>query len=77
MELIKYNRIAEVLIEKNKTQKWLAEQLGVTEEAVSHWCKQKSQPSFRNLYAAANKLGVDVRELLEPNENSPHKNFKF
>jgi len=77
MELIKYNRIAEVLAAKGLIQQWLAEQLGVSEVAVSNWCTQKNQPSFANLYAIADLLEIDVRELLVPNERSPKKNIRF
>ena len=77
MELIKYNRIAEVLAEKGLSQAWLAEQLGVSEVAVSNWCTQRNQPSFANLYAIADLLEIDVRELLIPNERSPRKDFWF
>jgi len=32
------NRLKLVLVEKKKTSKWLAEQLGVNASTVSKWC---------------------------------------
>jgi putative transcriptional regulator len=77
MEKAAYNRIKAVLAEKGVSNKTLAEAIAVTEDTVSSWCVQRRQPSFENLYAVADYLGVDVRELLVPNEQSPRKDFKF
>lgn len=71
------NRLAEVLAEKDKTGKWLAAQLGKREETVSGYCTQKFQPTVGVLFDIADILKVDVRELLLPNKNSPHKNYRF
>ena len=40
------NRIKVVLAEKKRTNKWLAEQLGVNAATVSKWCTNSSQPSL-------------------------------
>jgi putative transcriptional regulator len=77
MKGITYNRIKAVLAERGKTNKVLADELDVTEETVSSWCVQKKQPSWKNLYAIADLLEIDVRELLVPNEKSPRRDFKF
>jgi putative transcriptional regulator len=77
MEKIAYNRLKAVLAEHTISNKMLAEAMGVTEDAVSAWCKQKYQPSWEHLYAIADYLKIDVRELLVPNEKSPRKDFKF
>ena len=36
------NRIKLVLVEKKRTSKWLAEQLGVNPSTVSKWCTNSS-----------------------------------
>ena len=76
-DLVRYNRLAEVLTEKDKSGKWLAEQLGKREETISAYCTQKFQPTIRTLFELADILEVDVRELLVPNPKSPHKHYKF
>ena len=38
------NRIRVVLAEQEKTNRWLAEQLGKTEHTISRLCHNKSQP---------------------------------
>ena len=59
-----YNRLKVVLAEKQKTNKWLAEQLGKDPTTISKWCTNKSQPTVEMLYEIANCLDVDVKTLL-------------
>lgn len=58
------NRIKVVLVEKKRTNKWLAEQLGVNPTTVSKWCTNSSQPDLGNILKIADLLGVDIKELL-------------
>ena len=64
------NRIKVVLVEKQKTNRWLAEQLGKSENTISRWCSNKSQPSIVQLQEIANLLDVDVRMLLKSQKNN-------
>ena len=65
MEVTKdINRIKVVLVEKKRTNKWLAEQLGKDPATVSKWCTNTSQPGLETLIQIANVLEVDVKELL-------------
>ena len=58
------NRIKVVLAEKNKTNKWLAEQLGKDQALVSKWVTNTTQPTLEMLLQIAKVLEVDVRELI-------------
>lgn len=58
------NRLKVVLAEKKKTNKWLAEQMGVNPTTVSKWCTNSSQPDLANLLRMADILKVDIKELL-------------
>ena len=60
------NRIKVTLVEKQKTNRWLAEQMGKSENTISRWCSNKSQPSIAQLQEIANLLDVDVRNLIMP-----------
>lgn len=40
------NRIRVVLAEQNKTNRWLAEQMGKSEITISRWVQNKIQPSL-------------------------------
>ena len=62
------NRIKIVLVEKQRTSKWLAEQLGKLENTVSRWCSNKVQPTLDNLYEIAQILDVEVRLLITSNK---------
>jgi len=64
------NRLKVVLVEQNKTGKWLAETLGKNEATVSRWCTNEMQPSLETLVKIANTLNVDVRSLLISTEKS-------
>ena len=59
------NRIKEVLLEKNITQTWLAEQLGKSYNMVNAYVQNRQQPRLEVLFEIAKILGVDVRELLK------------
>jgi len=65
------NRIKVVLVEKKKTNKWLAEQLGKDPATVSKWCTNVSQPSLDTLVEVSKALDVDVRELLVSTKEKP------
>ena len=58
------NRIKAVLADKNKTNKWLAEQLGKDPATVSKWCTNSSQPGVETLIEIARILEVEVGDLL-------------
>ena len=59
------NRIKVTLVEKQKTNRWLAEQMGKSENTISRWCSNKSQPSIAQLQEIANLLDVNVRVLIK------------
>ena len=61
------NRIKIILVEQNKTGKWLADQLGKSTCTVSKWCQNTIQPDLKTLNEIANLLKVDVKDLLVSN----------
>ena len=65
-----YNRLKLVLVEHQKTGKWLAEQLGRSTCTVSKWCSNTGQPDLRTLNEIANLLHIDVKDLLVSNNIS-------
>lgn len=60
------NRIKVVLVEKKRTNKWLAQQLGKDPATVSKWCTNTSQPGLETLRLIAELLDMDIRELIIP-----------
>ena len=58
------NRIKVVLVEQNKTGKWLAETLGKDVATISRWCSNVKQPTLETLAKVADILEVDIRDLL-------------
>ena len=60
----KLNRIKAALADKDKTNKWLAEQLGKDTATVSKWCTNASQPSLETLLMIAKLLDVEVNDLV-------------
>jgi len=63
-EMEDINRIKVVLVEKKRTNKWLAEQMGVKPSTVSKWCTNSSQPDVASLLKIADFLEVDIKELI-------------
>ncbi|MGI8600435.1 MAG: helix-turn-helix transcriptional regulator [Chitinophagaceae bacterium] len=58
------NRIKEILVVKNRSQKWLSKQLGKSANSIASNCNNKSQPHLIELKKIADLLDVDIRELL-------------
>ena len=58
------NLLKLVLVKKKKTNKWLAEQLGVNQTTVSKWCTNTCQPDLETLIRISDLLKVDVNDLL-------------
>ena len=58
------NRIKVVLVENQKTSKWLAGQLGVSAVTVSKWCSNMHQPDLQTLAKIADLIGCEKRELI-------------
>lgn len=58
------NRLKVVLVEKKRTNKWLAEQLGKNQTTVSKWCTNTCQPDIGNLMKIAKLLDVPLTDLL-------------
>jgi transcriptional regulator with XRE-family HTH domain len=59
------NRLRVVLAEKNKTNRWIAEQLNVNENTVSKWATNTQQPGLMTFYKISLLLEVDIKDLLE------------
>ena len=57
---MKINRLKVVLAEKEKTNKWLAEQLGKSDVSVSRWVTNEIQPSMETFLEIAKLLDVDL-----------------
>lgn len=53
-----------MLVEKKRTNKWLAEQLGKDPATVSKWCTNTIQPSLDTLIRIAELLDVQIQELV-------------
>ena len=66
--MAKVNRLKVVLVEKEKTSKWLAETLGKDPATVSKWCTNTTQPSIETFLEIARLLEVDIKELLVESE---------
>lgn len=58
------NRLKVVLVEKKRTSKWLAEQIGKDPATVSKWCTNTTQPSLKMLIQIAKHLDTTLDELV-------------
>ncbi len=60
----KLNRIKAALADKDKTNKWLADQLDKDPATVSKLCTNASLPSLETLLMIAKLLNVEVNDLV-------------
>ena len=58
------NQLKIVLVKKNRTSKWLAEQLGVNQTTVSKWCTNTTQPDLQTLKRITELLEVNIQDLI-------------
>ena len=58
------NRIQRILRQQGRTQAYLCRMLDKSANTVSLWCKNKVQPSVRDLYRIAELLDCKVADLL-------------
>lgn len=70
MSTTNLNRLKVVLVEQNKTGKWLAEQLGKSTCSVSKWCQNTVQPDLQTLDKISRLLDVDIKDLLVSNRTT-------
>lgn len=68
MDIKHLNRIKVVLAEKDKSNKWLAEQLGKDQATISKWVTNTTQPNLEMLLLIAKALKVNINELVRPLE---------
>ena len=70
-----------MLVDKGKTNRWLATQLGKDPATVSKWCTNAAQPSLETMMQIARLLEVDMNELVRfealPEILSPDADWKF
>lgn len=68
MENKNLNRLKVILAEKNITNKWLAEQMGVGQATISKWVTNSAQPNLEMLIKLSKTLNVEIAELVRITE---------
>ena len=68
MEVKKLNRLKVVMAEKDLSNTWLSDRLGVSQATVSKWMTNFSQPNIETLIKISKVLNVEVSELLRTDE---------
>ncbi len=60
----KLNRIQELLVTKDVSQKELATHLGKSKNTISKICTNQQQPHIQDFKKIADFLDIDIRELI-------------
>ena len=61
---MKLNRIKTVLVERDLSQTWLADQIGKSFATINAYCCNRQQPTLETLEKIANILHIDIKELI-------------
>ena len=61
---MKLNRIKTVLVERDLSQTWLADQIGKSFATINAYCCNRQQPTLGTLQKIANILHIDIKELI-------------
>ena len=70
------NRTRAVLVEKKKTNKWLAHEMRKDPATVSKWCTNSAQPDLLTMVKIASLLDVDIKDLLCSTKKQACNNYK-
>lgn len=62
------NCIKRILKEQGRTQKWLAIQLNRSQNTVSNWCANHTQPTVEDLFLIGKLISVNPKDLLTDNK---------
>ena len=68
MEVKKLNRLKVVMAEKDLSNIWLSEKLGVSQATISKWMTNSSQPNLEMLIKISKVLKVEISELIRTDE---------
>ncbi len=63
--MAKINRLKSILVEKNRTNLWLASQLRVNPTTVSKWCTNSSQPDILMMLRIAQLLDIGIKDFYD------------
>jgi putative transcriptional regulator len=63
-----YNRLRVVLAETNKSNRDIANHLGMSETTVSKWVNNRKQPSLQIIFEIAKYLKISPTDLVEKEE---------
>ena len=60
--MVNLNRLKKLLANSDKTNKWLAEQLGKDPVTISKWCTNTTLPNILTLSKILDLLRIGMRE---------------
>ena len=66
------NRLVRLRKEKNLSQEALANELGISRQAVSKWERAEASPDTDNLILLAKLYGMSLDDLLKTRNHYPH-----
>ncbi len=66
------NCIKRILKEQGRTQKWLAIQLNRSQNTVSNWCSNHTQPTVQDLFLIGKCINTNPKDLLLDSDNLPN-----
>lgn len=59
------NRISEILREQGRTNRYVANKVGVSEQTFSSWVQNKTQPNIVQGQKIAQTLNITMEELIK------------
>lgn len=64
------NCIKRILKDQGRTQKWLATQLNRSQNTVSSWYANQTQPTVEDLFLIGKLISVNPKDLLQDNSKT-------
>lgn len=63
-----YESLEALLSDQGRYQKWLAIHLNRSQNTVSSWCANHTQPTVEDLFSIGKLLGINPKDLLIDNK---------
>ncbi len=70
-------KLKELRKQNHYSQEYVAEQLNISRQAISHWENGRAYPDIDNLVLLAELYGVSMDELLEDEGDCEHKEYVY
>ena len=65
MSLFNNNKLQHLIVESDKTQRQISDEIGISERTFSNWANGKAKPSLQKIKIIANYFNINPKEFID------------